>query len=316
MKNKSILILIVAALLLASCGKPDDTSTSAPEAPKASSVSPPEVSSSEDVPAYDPNYPFYGNADFMQKAYAMGYSESLLELCWNNGHDEESLLNPPVSFVYDVSPNGKFTLYQGATTDGATSLGLEHVCLKNNETEEVIVLGSFLPGNMSMYASVSFCADDRISFLGQYGGAVYDLRGADVVSVKFDAEAAGYFIYEPVYNPETNRITGLGTSFKEGNSADYATDKDLKRTFTLIEADINGEILNAAITGIPMEVNRYNQIVVPTASYIRDGYLWIALTTTDNRYPFYRIDINGSYEATLVDSNDFRAVFPYYANKG
>lgn len=315
-----MLILFVAVSLLASCGKPNLMPSSASEE-LSSKVEPSSETQTSDIqssdnPSSDPDYPFYSDADFMRKAYAMGYSDSLLKLCWDNGHTKESLLNPPVSFLYDVSPDEKWSLYQGSTPDGGMSLGLEHICLKNNKTGEIIVLGSKLTDQRGMmYANICFCSNDCVSFLDSYGGSIYNLQGDEVLSVTLDPEGSGYFIYEPTYNPETNYIVGLGADYKTGNSINYDTDKDLLRTFGLIESDMSGKVVNAAITDIPMEVNRYNSIITPTATYVRDGYLWIALTTNDGRYPFYCIDVTETYETKLIDGADFRALFPNYDKK-
>lgn len=321
MQNRIMLILLIAVSLLASCGKPNLTLSSYSEElssqaePSSESQTP--DSQLSDNCSYDPNYPFYSDADFTKKAYAMGYSDSLLKLCWDNGHTKESLLSPPVSFLYDVSPDEKWSLYQGSTPDGGMLLGLEHVCLKNNETGEIIVLGTELVEQRGMaYANVCFCSNESVSFLDSYGGAIYSLSGNEILSVTLDPEGSGWYTYEPVYVPETNRIAGLGTDYKTGNSANYDTDKDLSRTFVLIESDMSGNVVNAALTDIPMEVNRYNSIITPAAAYVRDGYLWIALTTNDGRYPFYRIDIADTYSMELVDGADFRTLFPNYDKKG
>ena len=320
MQNRMILILLIAVLLLASCGESTRTPLSASEelsskAEPSSEIQASDFNQSSDNSSGDTNYPFYGDNDFMQKAYAMGYSDSLLKLCWDVGHTKESLLHPPVFFLYDVSPDEKWSLYQGATPDGGMMLGLEHVCLKNNETGEIIVLGAKLTEQGPRYANVCFCSNDCVSFFDAFGGSVYSLQGEEILLVAFNPEASGYSMYNPVYNPQTNRIIGLGTDFKTENFIINDTDEDLIRTFSLIEFDTSGKMVNGAITGIPMEVNRYNQIVTPSATYVRDGYLWIALTTDDG-YPFYRIDIADTYDVKLVDSADFRAVFPHYVQKG
>jgi hypothetical protein len=317
-----MLILFIAVSLLASCGKSDllpasslDENSSKGELSSETQTSDTQVS---DTSSYDPAYPFYRDADFLQKAYAMGYSDKLLKLCWDNGHTKESLLNPPVSFLYDVSPDEKWSLYQGSTPDGGMLLRLELVCLKNNSTGEIMVLGTELAEQGGLlYANICFCSHDAVSVFNSYGGAIYSLSGDEVLSVTLDPpEDSGYILYGPVYNPTTQHIVGLGTDYKTGNSVNYETDKELSRTFMLIESDMSGKVVNAVLTDIPMEVNEYSQIITPSATYVRDGYVWVALTTNDGQYPFYRMDIADTYDTELIDSEDFRTVFPYYDKKG
>jgi hypothetical protein len=322
MKNRMLLIILIAVSLLASCGKSDflpssslEENSSKGELSSETQISDTQVS---DAASYDPAYPFYGDADFLQKAYAMGYSDRLLRLCWDNGHTKESLLDPSVSFLYDVSPDEKWSLYQGSTPDGGMLLILDLVCLKNNSTGEIIVLGEELAEQGGLlYATICFCSNDYVSVFNSYGGAIYSLSGNEILSVTLDSpEDSGYIVYGPVYNPATQRIVGLGTDYQAGISANYETDKELSRTFMLIESDMSGKVVNAVLTDIPMEVNKYSQIILPSATYVRDGYLWIALTTNAGQYPFYRMDIADTYDLELVDGNDFRAVFPYYDGKG
>jgi hypothetical protein len=322
MKNRIMLSLLVAISLLASCGDPDFMPSSSLEEFSLIEGPSSETQSSDTSPSdsssYDPVYPFYSDADFLQKAYAMGYSDRLLTRCWDNGHTKESLLYPPVSFLYDVSPDGNWSLYQGSTPDGGMLLRCELVCLKNNSTGEIIVLGAELAAQRGMmYANICFCPNDAVSILDSYGGVVYSLTGDEILSVTLDPpEASGYYIYGPVYNPVTQHIVGLGTDYKTGNSVNYETDKNLSRTFVLIECDTSGKVVNTALTDIPMEVNKNHSIITPSAAYVRDGYVWIAMTTNDGRYPFYRMDITDTYDTELVDSDVFRAVFPTYDKKG
>lgn len=313
MKNIPIVLLAGLFVCLTACGpnaeQPGLPSDAVSFSEAASSSPEPDPAGPEQSAHDTAAYPFYEDGDFLQKAYDMGYTDGLLETCWQAGHTKESLLDPPLSFQYDVSPDGNRVLYQGATPEGGMLLGEELLCLKDNRTGKAVVLHTerIMPG-----ANRYFSADGSVGIFDSYGGALFDLEGNELFSATLDPEGMGYYIYMPVYNPAADTLVGLGTSYKEGNTPDYADG----HAFAWMEASLDGEVKTANRTDILMEVNRYGQILYPDYAGLRDGTWWAAMTTPAGRYVFYSLDLDADFEIKPADGDAFRAAFPFYAGKG
>lgn len=309
----ALMILSIFLIGLVACAFKPITDADHAQAAASSDMISFEVSVGLDPHAHDTTaFPFYEDGEFLQKAYAMGYTDRLLQTLWEGGYTKQSLLAPQQDFLYDTSPDGKNILYLGSNM-GSVTLSLEPLCMKNIDTGEITVIDT--DGPMAD-TNKFFASNDRVGVFGSNGGWLYNLQGEKLLSIVIDPKALGYFLYMPVYDPSSSRMWGLGTAYKTAISIDEGNDRPGAEKFALIELGLDGKVISAADTDIPLEVNRYNQILYPDGAYLRDGCVWISMTTLDGGYTFYRTAIGSPSMIEAVDSSVFRAVFPEYSRKG